>query len=373
MNFAFGEEQDLLRQSTRRFLDDRQSLAARQARLEDTEVFDRADWRAAAELGWTSMLIPPDYGGGSVTDQPIVDLIVFGEELGRVLHSGPFVPTNVVADAIATWGSGAQCQEMLPPIARGEAIAAWCLSGNGSNEPDECGVMATERSSAVVLNGSSRFVHGAGVADLLLVLARSGAGLVHFLVPASAPGVGVRTQNSIDLTRRFGEVTFEGVTVAPSQALGRNADEVLARAVDLATILQASEAVGAADRLFGQTVDYLNVRMQFGRRISSFQAIKHRLANLLIMLEGMRAATHYAALAVSDRFDDRRAAVSTAGAYVGDSFAALCGDALQLHGGIGFTWEHQIHLFIRRAVTNKGLYGDPSWHRERLCALAEMV
>jgi alkylation response protein AidB-like acyl-CoA dehydrogenase len=371
MQFSFGAEQDLLRESTRRFLDDRQSLTARQPKLEDPEVFDRADWQAAAELGWTSMLIPADYGGGSVTDQPLVDLIVLGEELGRVLHSGPFVSTNVIADAIATWGSEAQRLEQLPPIARGDSVAAWCLSGDGSIEPSECDVLATDGGGSRVLNGRSRFVHGAGVADLFLVLARAGTGLVHYLVPASTTGVNVRTQHSIDLTRRFGEVTFESVTVAPSQAFGLDAHEILARAIDLATVLQAAEAVGAADGLFNRTVEYLGVRMQFGRTISSFQAIKHRLANLLIMLEGMRAATHYAALSVSDDFDDRRAAVSTAGAYVGDSFATLCGDALQLHGGIGFTWEHEVHLFIRRAVTNKGLYGDPSWHRERLCALAE--
>ena len=146
--------------------------------------------------------------------------------------------------------------------------------------------------------------------------------------------------------------------MASAQTLRADADAVHSRAVDLATILQAAEAVGAADHLFSKTVEYLKVRMQFGRTIASFQAIKHRLADLLLSLEGMRAATHYAALAMND---------------VGDSFAALCGEALQLHGGIGFTWEHDVHLFVRRAITNKGLYGDPGWHRERLCAIAEVA
>jgi alkylation response protein AidB-like acyl-CoA dehydrogenase len=131
--------------------------------------------------------------------------------------------------------------------------------------------------------------------------------------------------------------------------------------------------VGAADHLFSETVAYLKDRMQFGRTIASFQAVKHRVADMLVTLEGMRAASHYAALALSDGFDDASAAVSTAGAYVGDGFVSLCGESLQLHGGIGFTWEHDVHLHTRRAVTSRELYGDPSWHRERLCALAEVA
>jgi alkylation response protein AidB-like acyl-CoA dehydrogenase len=217
----------------------------------------------------------------------------------------------------------------------------------------------------------ARYVHAATVADLLLVLARGPHGFVHLLVPATADGVGVRAQRCLDLTRRFGEVTLEGVEVPDAHILDHDADAVLERAVELATVLQAAEAVGAADVLFHSTVAYLQDRVQFGRTIASFQAIKHRLADLLLTLEAMRAATHYAALALNDGFEDRCAAVSTAGSYVGDSFAFLCGESLQLHGGIGFTWEHDVHLFVRRAKTNQALYGDPSWHRERLCSLAE--
>jgi alkylation response protein AidB-like acyl-CoA dehydrogenase len=371
MDFAFGEDHDVLRQSTRRFLGDRQSLSTLRPKLEDSAIFDRAGWQEAAALGWTSMLIPAGYDGGSITDQPIIDLIVLAEELGRVLHPGPFVPTNVVADAIATWGTELQCRELLAGIARGELLAAWCVSGDGSIEAGECGVEATGRGGTFVLDGVSRFVHGATVADELLVLAQRAGSLVHLIVPTSTPGVAVRAQKTIDLTRRFGEVTFDGVAVSAARVIDADADAVRDRAVNLATVLQAAEAVGAADLLFHKTVDYLKVRMQFGRTIASFQAIKHRLADLLILLEGMRAATHFGALALNDGFEDVRAAVSTAGSFVGDGFSTLCGEALQLHGGIGFTWEHDVHLFLRRAIANKGLYGDPSWHRERLCAAVE--
>jgi alkylation response protein AidB-like acyl-CoA dehydrogenase len=209
------------------------------------------------------------------------------------------------------------------------------------------------------------------VADVLLVLTQSSDGPAHYLVPRPSPGVDVRAQKTIDLTRRFGEVTFAQVMVDPSQALGSDARAIIERAANLSSVLQAAEAVGGADHLFHQTVEYLKVRRQFDRTIASFQAIKHRLADMLLSLEGMRAATHYAALALNDGFDDANAAVSAAGSYVGDGFVHLSGEALQLHGGIGFTWEHDVHLFIRRAITNRGLYGEPNWHRERLCAIAE--
>ena len=371
MQFAFGEEQDLLRSTTRRFLERTQPLGALRPLLEAPEVFDRQVWRHGAELGWTSMLVPPEHEGGSVTDQGLVDLVVLGEELGRTLNPGPFVPTNVVADALSTAGSEDQRRAHLAPLARGEAVAAWCVSGDGSVDPDECAVTARAGDDGYVLDGVARFVHGATVADLLLVLATTGDGPVHLLVPTSAAGIDVRAQACLDLTRRFGEVRFTRVAVAPSGLVPADANSVLDRAVDVATVLQAAEAVGAADRLFHDTVGYLGDRRQFGRTIASFQAIKHRLADLLVVLEGMRAATHYAALALCEGMEDAPAAVSAAGAFVGDGFAHLCGEAVQLHGGIGFTWEHDVHLFVRRAVTSQKLYGDPSWHRERLCAWAE--
>ena len=172
------------------------------------------------------------------------------------------------------------------------------------------------------------------------------------------------------MTRRFAEVSFDGVTVPTADLLSGGQD-----AVDyctcLATVLQSAESVGAAEVVFESTVDYLKKRVQFGRTIGSFQAIKHRLADLLLQLEAMRAAAHYAALAFGDGLDDAAEAVATAGAYVDDAFARICGEALQLHGGIGFTWEHDVHLFTRRAKVNQVLYGDGAWHRERLVRLLE--
>jgi alkylation response protein AidB-like acyl-CoA dehydrogenase len=382
MDFAFGEEQELLRSTTRRFLAEHQSRAEVRLVMEDADPFDPELWRQGAELGWTAMLVPEEHGGGSVTAQPMVDLVGLAEELGRQLNPGPFVPTNVVASAIVRYGSRAQQVSYLPGLARGDTTAAWCLSGDGSPEPEAVAVQATPVDRGWRLAGVSRYVQGAGQATILLVVARlPDQSLVNLLVPRHAPGLSERTVSGLDLTRRFSEVTFDSVVVPEgcelreSQGLSPAPSgwSVVTACLSVATILQAAESVGAAEVLFDETVEYLKKRQQFGRTIASFQAIKHRLADLQMELEAMRVAAEYAALAFDDEPEDLDLAVDTAGAYVDDAFAHLAGEALQLHGGIGFTWEHDVHLFVRRAKVNQVLYGDGVWHRDRLLRLTESV
>jgi alkylation response protein AidB-like acyl-CoA dehydrogenase len=379
MDFAFGQEQELLRATTRRFLVEHQSRADVRRVMEEADLFDAELWQQGAEVGWTAMLVPEEFGGGSVTGQPMVDLVALAEELGRELNPGPFVPTNVVAAAIARFGSPTQRATYLPGLARGEATAAWCLSENGSPEPWSIAVQAIRQDGGWRLEGVSRYVHGGGQASFFLVVARQPDGFVNLLVPREAPGLSARTLSGLDLTRRFSELTFDGVLVPDGNELrddrslssphmGRS---VMDSCLDVATILQAGESVGAAEVLFEETVEYLKRREQFGRTIASFQAIKHRLADLQIELEAMRVAAEYAALAYGDAFEDADLAVGTAGAYVDDAFAHLAGEALQLHGGIGFTWEHDVHLFVRRAKVNQVLYGDGAWHRDQLLGVTE--
>jgi len=372
MDFGFGEDQELLRSTTRRFLTEHQPLAEVRRSMEAPDLFDPDVWRQGAELGWTAMLVPAEHEGGSVTGQPLVDLVVLAEELGRELNPGPFVPSNVVADAIARFGTEVQGKEHLPRIARGEATCAWCLSGDGSPERTAVEVSATRGGDGWRLDGVARYVHAASDATLFLVAATEagGDGVVNLLVPRASVGLSDRVLTGLDLTRGFGEVRFEDVSVPPSAELAGGWD-VVERCLSVATVLQAAESVGAAEQLFAATVDYAKKRVQFGRTIGSFQALKHRLANLSMELEGMRAAAHYAALALGDGLPDAAEAVATAGAYVDDAFAHLSGEALQLHGGIGFTWEHDVHLFVRRAKVNQVLYGDGAWHRERLTRLFE--
>jgi alkylation response protein AidB-like acyl-CoA dehydrogenase len=375
VDFAFNEDQELLRETTRRFLDQRHPLAALRPLLEADDVVDRDIWREGAALGWTSMLVPAEHDGGSVSAQPLVDLVVIAEELGRVLYPGPNVATNVVADAVATFGHDEMRADVLPKIVAGDMLGAWCLSGDGRVERDAVEVVAEiDEERGVRLDGSARYVVGASAADVLLVTARAGTTPVHVLVPAWLPGVSIHAHAGLDLTRRLAEVRFDGARVRGSALVGSPGDQaeaLTARALGLATVLQAAEAVGAADHLFQRTVQYAKDRVQFDRPIGSFQAIKHRLADLHVTLEGMRAATHYAALAFGDELPDAAEAVAVAGSYVGDAYAHLCGEALQLHGGIGFTWEHDVHLFVRRAKVDQVLHGDPAWHREQLCRLVE--
>jgi len=371
MDFGFGEDQELLRSTTRRFLTEHQSLADVRRSMEEPDLFDPVVWRQGADLGWTAVLVPAEHEGGSVTGQPLVDLVVLAEELGRELNPGPFVPCNVSADAIARFGTEVQAKEHLPRLARGETTSAWCLSGDGSPEPSAVEVRASRSGDGWRLEGVARYVHAAADATLLLVTATGPeSGVVNLLVPRPSAGLTDRVLTGLDLTRRFAEVHFDGVTV-PGAAELAGGWAVVERCLSVATVLQAAESVGAADHLFTATVEYAKKRVQFGRTIGSFQAIKHRLANLLIELEGMRAAAHYAALALGDGLPDADEAVATAGAYVDDAFAHLAGEAIQLHGGIGFTWEHDVHLFVRRAKVNQVLYGDGAWHRERLIRLVE--
>ncbi len=325
-----------------------------------------------ASLGWTAALVPESYGGGSVTDQPLVDVIVLAEEMGRVLYPGPFLATNVVARAIADAGTEAQRAELLPALARGESVAAWCFTADGGCDPAGVGVRANRGGDEVRLDGVARFVPDAHVADLLLVTAAGAGGLLQLLVPLPAERVSARALRGLDLSRRLFEVRFDGAVLPATAVLG-SADEAvqqIERQLSVAGVLLSAETVGAADRMLEMTVDHAKTRVQFGRPIGSFQAIKHKLADMLVCLEASRAAAHYAALAVDGRFPDAREAVSIAKSYVGDAASALCGEALQTHGGIGFTWEHDVHLYLRRVKSNEVLYGDPAWHRERLCSLA---
>ncbi len=374
MHFAYSEDQELLRDTTRRFLENRHPIAVTRATIDQPHSLDRAVWREGASLGWTAFLVPEEHDGGGISEQPLVDLAAVAEELGRQLYPGPVVATNVAADAIATLGSEQQRKDHLAPIARGVAVAAWCLTGDGTAELDAVDVwVEVSEPGTLRLDGTARFVPGAQEVDLLLVTARSAAGPSLVLVALPSKGVSTRPLGTIDVTRTLCEVGFDGVVVPDTQLLGGlgDASEAIQRALRVAAVVQAAECVGAAERLLEMTVQYAKDRVQFGRPIGSFQAIKHRLADLVIELEAARAAARYAALAVADDRPDRDEAVAVAGSYVRDAFAHLCGEALQLHGGIGFTWEHDVHLFLRRAKTDQALYGEPAWHRERLCRLLE--
>lgn len=369
--FEFDERQQRLRKASRKFLENSSPITRVRELFDHPSGFDRDSWNRAASLGWFGMLVPEQYGGFTLTSQPLVDLVVVSEELGRLVQPGPFAFTNVVAHAIAQFGTDEQKERYLLSIASGQIIASWCFA-----EPEsgwsiaDSAITAEVTGGDIVLNGTKTFVQDAEVADLLLVTARTSDGAVQLLIPARPRGASIWPRNGIDLTRRLYDVHFDNVVIPRSAQLGAHvaaADEQVEEQLRVAKVLQCAESVGGAARLVELCVAYAKDRIQFGRPIGSFQAIKHKIADLHVAAESAAAATHYAALAVADERADAAVAVDVAEIVVNDAYAWIASEAIQVHGCSGFTWDSDIHLYLRRAKSNQVLLGDADLHRERLC------
>jgi alkylation response protein AidB-like acyl-CoA dehydrogenase len=372
VKFLFDEDQELLRESARGLLARLFPSARVRELAETTSGFDPDGWRRIAELGLFSMLVPEKLGGGSLTEQGMVDAVVLAEEVGRGLVPGPFVSSNVAALALAEGGS-AEHQELLLDVISGEQIVTWChvdadAPSGAEWDPATPRLTAQADGEHVVLSGTKLYVEAADVADQLLVSADLDGRAGQLLVPVATAGVTIERHAILDLTRRLHAVTFTGVRVPASAVLPGADDAALERQLQAGAILVSADSVGAGDRVFEMTLEYLKQRHQFGRPIASFQAIKHRMADLLALLENARAATHYAALAFADDRADTALAIGVAKAYTGDAYQFITGESTQLHGGMGFTWEHDTHLFERRGKVNAALFGPAGWHRRRIWA-----
>ncbi len=370
MKLDLSPDQELVRDTTKRFLAERSPLTEVRRLADDPVGYERKWWRQGAELGWTAMLVPEEHGGGSVTGAGLLDLVVVAEEMGRLVAPGPFVPVNVVAAALGAAGTAAQRSDVLPGLVAGETVAAWCLAEPGGVW-DSAGPLAAtaERSGGGwSLSGTKSPVEAAADADYLLVAARTPDGPTQFLVPAGTPGVTIAPLHSLDLVRRFAEVRFDHASI-PDDAVvggvGAGAADI-ERQLLLAVCLQCAETVGVVDRVFGFTVEYAFDRHSFGRPLASYQALKHRFADMKTWLEACHATAEGAADAVQAEAPDAARKASVAAVYIGDRSTAIIQDCVQLHGGIGITWEHDIHLYLRRATVNRGMYGTPRQHRDRL-------
>lgn len=374
MDFQLTDDQAFFQETTRKFLEHESPLTAVRALEDDADGFDAAYWRQACELGWTSLLVPERLGGGSLSPNPVADLAIVAEEMGRLVAPGPFVPANVVVAALARGGTDQQQDDVLPGLMAGEQIATWAFAET-SGTWDAAGVsLAAEADGdGYVLSGTKRYVEAAASAAWLLVTARTGDGLTQFLVAADTPGVTVVPGRSVDLVRRFGDVRFDGVRVPSSAVVGEvgGAAADVEHQLELALALQVAETVGASERVFDFTVEYMKDRWSFGRPLASYQALKHRIADMLLWLETGKGCAEAAARAAGTGADDAARTVSVAKAYVGRTSIELVSDCVQLHGGIGVTWEHDIHLYERRVAVNRAVYGTPEQHHERLCALLE--
>ncbi|WP_033280424.1 acyl-CoA dehydrogenase family protein [Streptomyces sp. NRRL F-525] len=368
MNFELSEEQAMLREASRALLSDHAPMSAVRASMDGSVDVDPELWQLTSDLGWPGLALPEEYGGSG---QGLVELALLAEEIGRALGRGPFLPTAVVGRAVAYGGSARLRDEVLPALAAGEGWATWAFA-----EPHAPwtldGVRATARADGdgIVLDGVKTVVQDAGGARWLLVTARHEGEPASFLVDRAAPGVTVRRQRVLDLTRAFHEVRLDAVRVLPDARLDGGPDDIQAL-LDEASVLRCADALGVMERMLELTVEHTTNRVQFGRPIGSFQAVKHACADMALLVHGTRAATYYAAMAADAGTDDAARAACAAASYATAGTGEVAARALQLHGGIGFTWEHDLHLHLRRARADRVLYGDTAVHRERLCALLQ--
>jgi len=372
VQFAHSEEQQLIRASARSLLSTRAGPAQLRAVLEGPGGYDADLWRAIAELGWTGLAIPQAYGGAGLG---WVELCILQEELGRQLVASPFFATSALAaPLISSSGGEEQRARLLPRIASGSLRIACALGGSDGRPPcDGITVLLERHGGGFTLRGVSDFVIQADSAELLLVLARAplsqGAeGISVAVIPPATAGVTIHPLVMLDLTRPMSRVELSAVAVGREQLLGEpgTAGAAVEEALDLARIALASEALGGAERVLEMTTAYAKERVQFGRPIGSFQAIKHRLADMMIAVEAAKSAAWYSASVADERREELAEAAAIAKSYCCDAFFDCAANAIQLHGGIGFTWEHDAHLYFKRARAAATLLGSPGWHRERL-------
>lgn len=366
-------DQEFFRETTARFLDDMVPVDRLRALRDDPAGYDADYWRRGAELGWTSLLVSEERGGGSISGEGVVDLSFIAYEFGRHAAPGPLVAANVVAAALSDAG-GDTHSAALDDLLSGEAVASWCFGEPVPN--DRLGDVTLEirvDGPEVVLNGVKRPVESAAQAGVLLVTGRTGAGLTQVLVPSDARGVAIEPLKSVDLTRRFGLVRFDDVRVPVDAVVGEvgGAAEQVERQLQIAATLLSVEAVGAMQSAFDMTVEWAFQRYSFGRPLASYQELKHRFADMKSWLEAGHAISDAAAAATQAGAPDAAELASAAKAFVGTQGAELAQDCVQIHGGIGLTFEHDMHLFLRRITVDHGLYGTPADHRQRLAAIIE--
>ncbi len=374
MEVGLSQDQQLFRETCQKALADLCPLTRVRELIDDPVGFDRSTWAQGGELGWYAMLVPEAYGGGTVSGEGLVDLTIVAEELGRMIHPGPFLATNIVAFALAEFGSPEQAERYLGSIATGETVASWAFAEHDRDwSAGSISLTATASGDGFVLDGTKAYVHDAQSADVLLVTATGPAGLTQFLVPTDTAGVTVEPLACLDLARRLADVRFSSVEVGPDAVVGSpgTAAAAVERQLQVAMVLVCAETNGATDRGLGITVQYAKDRVAFGRPIGSYQALKHRMADHRMWLEGSFATTAYAARAVGHQASDAPVAARVAKAHVGKWDSTILHDCIQLHGGIAMTYEYDLHLYFRRAISDEVLYGAPDEHYRALVDLAE--
>jgi len=376
MDIGFTEEQELLRASARRFLENECPSAFVRQRMAEPEAMTEVFWQKLAEQGWFGILYPEEAGGSGLG---LVDIAVLMEEMGRAVMPGPFFSTVLLGGAaILEAGSQGQQQEWLPRIAAGAAKVSLAWTEPNARW-DATGIMATGREIAAgfALSGIKLFVPDAHLSDALVVAVRTRDGSTMedgvslFLVPKDTPGLAVTLLPTIDETRKLCEVRLDNVALTLAALLGdkHGGWPALARVLDRATVALCAEMCGGAQRVLDMTTAYAKIRSAFGKPIGSYQAVKHRAADMLVDVENAKSLTYYAAWAIDEGLTEAPLAVSMAKAYASDAYRKVAGAGIQLHGGIGFTWEHDLQLYFKRAKASEVAFGDATWHRERVARM----
>ncbi len=367
MNFAFSEEQEELRRLARKWLADKSPSPVVRSLMETDTGYDQAMWAEMAQMGWQGMAIPEEYGGAGFGQ---LELAVLFEEMGRSLLPAPFFSTVALGSAaILEAGSDKQKHDLLGRVAAGETTIALAFT-EPNGRWDESGVEAVAEPSANgwSINGTKSFVIDGHTADFLVVAARTGEGVSLFLVEADSDGITRRRLETMDMTRKQAEVTLTNVKVSDDHLVGSAGAgwAVIERVLEKAIVNLSAEQVGAAQKCLEMSVDYAKTRHQFGRPIGSFQAIKHKCADMLVQVESAKSACYYAAWAASEDNDELSVVAPMAKSYCSEAFFHCASENIQIHGGIGFTWEHDAHLYFKRAKSSELLFGDPAYHRAKL-------
>jgi len=365
MNFAFSDEQEELRKVVRQFLENKSPETAVREQMDTETGYDPAVWSQMAEqLGLQGLAIPEEFGGSGFG---FIELVVIFEEMGRSLLCAPYFSTVALAtQALLHAGDDDAKAAHLPGIASGETIATVAFT-EANGKWDESGIEATATAAGDgwTISGEKMFVLDGHTADLIIVAAKTGAGTSLFTVAGDASGLTREALPTMDQTRKQARLTFDGT---PAQLLGTDGGgwATLERVLDLAVVALAAEQVGGAQFCLEMAVQYAKDRVQFGRPIGSFQAIKHKCADMLLEVESAKSAAYYAGWCASELNDELPSVASLAKAYCSEAYFHATAENIQIHGGIGFTWEHPAHLYFKRAKSSELLFGDPTYHRELL-------
>lgn len=374
MTAAANPEQMLFASTAQAFLDKEVPLSTVREIQGSGGSFDAQWWQRAAELGWASLLVPEELGGGSVSGDGVADLALLAEQAGRTVAPGPLHPVSVVLAGLVEAPDGHEAT--IESLVSGEAVASWAVYEPGKPfSPSTAELTATATDGGYRLDGVKDRVESGDAADVLLVTATLDGAVRQFVVPADAAGVSVQTQRSVDMVKRYARIAFDGVQVDASAVVGSAGQTagVIERQRQVALVLQCAETVGILDAVLAMTNQWLLDRHSFGRPLASYQALKHRFADMKLWFEAARATTAGAAEAVGARSPDAHKFVSVAKAYVGERAPVMLQDCVQLHGGIGVTWEHDLHLYLRRAALNRAMFGSPEDHHRVIFELSRKV